>query len=206
MRIQRVLGGLATAAILLAATAACADDGNDPAASGSPTPSSPAPTTATTTPPSDTEVASEAASDVVRRYFATVDQLRQDPDQPSTELNAVTISTQLSAQKKLLESQRTDGRRQVGDTQIVELTVQAINLDNSDPQAGKVPTVQVDVCFDVSEVDVLDANEKSVVSPDRPDTGWIRFLVSNYEWAGDPKGGWRVASGQDLEQAPCAAS
>ena len=64
-----------------------------------------------------------------------------------------------------------------------------MNLDNSDPKAGKVPTVQIDLCFDVSEVDVVDANGKSVVSPDRPDTGWIRFLVSNYEWDADPDGG-----------------
>ena len=52
--------------------------------------------------------------------------------------------------------------------------MQSVNLDNSDPKAGKVPTVQIDVCYDVSDVDVLDANGKSVVSPDRPDTGWIR--------------------------------
>ena len=53
---------------------------------------------------------------------------------------------------------------------------------------------------------VVDKNGKSVISPDRPDTGWIQFLVSNYKWKTDPDGGWRVASSQDIERAPCKAS
>ena len=58
----------------------------------------------------------------------------------------------------------------------------------------------------VSDVDVVDKNGKSVVSPDRPDTGWIQYLVSNYQWDTDPSGGWRVASGKDIERTPCDAS
>lgn len=55
-------------------------------------------------------------------------------------------------------------------------------------------------------VDVLDSDGKSVVSPDRPDTGWVRYLVANYKWKAAPRGGWRIASGTDLKRAPCAAS
>ena len=86
------------------------------------------------------------------------------------------------------------------------LKVQSVTLDNSDPDAGKVPTVVIDVCWDVTKVDVLDKSGKSIVSPDRPDTGWTRYTVANYEYAADPTGGWRVATGQDLKQTPCAAS
>ena len=93
-----------------------------------------------------------------------------------------------------------------GTTAISELKVQSVNLDNSAPDAGKVPTVVIDVCWDVSKVDVLDKSGKSIVSPDRPDTGWTRYTVANYEYAADPTGGWRVATGQDLKQTPCAAS
>ena len=89
---------------------------------------------------------------------------------------------------------------------ISELKVQSVNLDNSDPEAGKVPTVVIDVCWDVSKVDVLDKSGKSIVSPDRPDTGWTRYTVANYDYAADPTGGWRVATGQDLKKTPCAAS
>lgn len=198
--------GVATAALLLAVMTSCANDGGDPAASGSSSPSSPAPTSATTTPPSETETASKAASALLRLYFAKVDQLRQQPKRPVSELGAVAISTQLAAQKKLIQTQRSNGLRQTGSTTIAKLTVQSVNLDNTDPETGKVPTVQVDVCFDVSGVDILGADGKSVVVPDRPETGWVRYSISNYEWKADPRGGWRVASGTDLERTPCAAS
>jgi hypothetical protein len=206
MTISRGVISLATAVLLLVAVPSCANDGNDPEASGSPTPSSPAPTTATTTPPSETEVASAAASATLRQYYDVRNQLRQDPSQPLSLLDSVAISTELAAQRNLFKKERKEGLHQVGSTEIAKLEVQSVNLDNSDPTVGKVPTVQVDLCFDVSDVDVVDANGESVVSPDRPDTGWIQFLVSNYEWDSDPDGGWRVASSQDMERTPCDAS
>ena len=200
----RGASALATAALLLAAMTACADDGQNP--SSNPSPTSTSPTPSVSTPPSDSEVASEAASDVVRRYFATIDQLRQDPGRPARSLTSVGIGTQLTAQQRLLETQRSNGFRQSGDTTIVEVTVQSINLDNSEPTAGRVPTATIDVCWDVSGVDVVDTNGESVVSRDRPDRGWTRFTVSNYRWDSDPTGGWRVAGGKDLKLAPCADS
>src|SRR5690606_30280386 len=114
----------------------------------------------------------------------------------------VAISTELSAQQNLFERERKQGLRQIGETKIVELDVKSVNLDNSDPSAGKVPTVQIELCFDVSGVDVIDADGKSAISPDRPDTGWIQFLVANYEWDTDPEGAWRVAASHDIERTP----
>ena len=205
---------LATTALLLVAMTSCSDDVAGPAttetastsASTSPSPSSPATPSATTTPPPGTEVAAEAASARLRGYFVTVDKLRQQPKRPIDELSAVATSTQLAAQQRLIQSQRSNGLRQTGSTTIAKLIVQSVNLVNTGPKAGKVPTVQIDVCYDVSGVDVLDSDGKSVVSPDRPDTGWVRFLVANYKFKAAPKGGWRVASGTDLKRAPCAAS
>jgi hypothetical protein len=197
---------VATAVLLLVAVTACADDGNDPTTNPSPSPSTSASTTATPTPRSDSEVASEAASAVLRRYYDVRNQLRQDPAQPLKLLEDVATSTEFAAQQNLFKKERKQGLHQVGTTKVAVLEVQSVNLDNSDPKAGKVPTVQIDLCFDVSDVDVVDANGKSVISPDRPDTGWIQFLVSNYQWDTDPDGGWRVASSQDIERKPCEAS
>jgi hypothetical protein len=202
----RGVQGLATAVALLVAVTACADDGNDPTTNPSPSPSTSASTTATPTPRSDSEVASEAASAVLRRYYDVRNQLRQEPAQPLTLLEDVATSTELAAQQNLFKKERKQGLHQVGTTRVAVLEVQSVNLDNSDPKAGKVPTVQIDLCFDVSQVDVVNANGKSVISPDRPDTGWIQFLVSNYQWDTDPDGGWRVASSQDIERKPCEAS
>ncbi|WP_188782320.1 hypothetical protein [Nocardioides phosphati] len=196
---------VATVTMLTIAVGGCASNGNDPAASPTPTTSSPAPTT-TNTPPSESEKASEAASAVLWRYYDVRNQLRQDSTQPLTILDDVAISTELAAQEHLFKTERKQGLHQVGTTKVAKLDVQSVNLDNSDPKAGKVPTVEIDLCFDVSGVDVVDANGKSVISPDRPDTGWIQFLVSNYQWDTNPDDGWRVASSQDIKRAPCKAS
>jgi hypothetical protein len=118
----------------------------------------------------------------------------------------VAISTELAAQRNLFKSEREKGLHQIGETRVVELEVKSVNLDNTIPKAGKVPTVQIDLCFDVADVDVVDADGKSIISPGRPDTGWIQFLVSNYQWNSDPDDGWRVASSRDLERSPCAVS
>lgn len=207
MTTSRGARAIAAAALLLVAMTSCANDGQDPAANASPTPSSSTPTpTATATPPSDTELASEAASATLRKYYDVRNQLRQNPSRPLSLLDQVAISTELAAQKNLFKKERKQGLHQVGATKVAELEVQSVNLDNSDPKAGKVPTVQIDLCFDVSKVDVVDADEKSVISPDRPDTGWIQFLVSNYEWDANPNAGWRVASSKDIERTPCEAS
>ncbi|QKE01792.1 hypothetical protein [Nocardioides marmotae] len=135
-----------------------------------------------------------------------VDQLRSNPAADLKKLKSVATSAQLNAVTTLIGRSRDEGQRQTGRTAINELKVQSVNLDNSDPKAGKIPTVVIDVCWDVSKVDVLDKSGKSIVSPDRPDTGWTRYTVANYDYAAAPTGGWRVATGQDLKKAPCAAS
>lgn len=135
----------------------------------------------------------------MRAYFATVDQVRQDTKRPESDLDAVASSTQLTAQKHLLKNQRESGRHQVGDTKVVELNVESVSLD--DPA-----TAYVDVCWDVSGVDILDADGKSVVTDGRKNLGWTRFVVTNPEWEKAPTDGWRVSSGSDLEKEPCAAS
>lgn len=200
MTITRGTRALATAALLLVALAACTED--DGSAYPPATTSTPAATTSPT-PPTEPQAASAAAEAKVREFYATTNQLRQDPSLKLSKLKTVAVSSELTSQQHLLRSERRDGYRQVGDTKIVELRVQAVNLDNSDPKAGKVPTVQVDVCYDVSGADLVDEDGKSVVSSDRPDTGWIRHTVANYEWDSDPDGTWRVASSQDLEKKPC---
>ncbi len=196
---------LAAAALLLAAGAGCAGDGDDEPPASKPSSSAP-PSTTTSATPSDSDLASQSATELVREYYAVRDRLRQEPNTPLGELKTVATSTELAAQQTLFAQERERGLQQTGDTRIGELTVQSVNLDNRDPDVGKVPIVQVDVCWDVSDVDIQDADGTSIVSPDRPDTGWIRYTVANYDWATNPAGGWRVATSQDLEQAPCSAS
>jgi hypothetical protein len=111
----------------------------------------------------------------------------------------VASSTQLTAQKSLLESQRADGLRQLGDTRVAEVSVESVNLDEP-------ATVIVDVCWDVSAVDVVNTSGTSVVSPERKDSGWTRFTVTNLTWESGSTDGWRVSGGSDLGDEPCAGS
>lgn len=204
MRITPGTFRVTTAVLLLAVATSCAqsDDGT-----GSPTrpqPSSEPPTSSAA--PTDTDVAGKEAADVVRDYYSVRDKIRQDSGQAISALSSVATGVQLKSDEALIENERKKGRRQTGDTAVAELTVQSVSLDNSDPKSGKVPNVVVDVCWDVSKVDLLDKNGKSVVSPSRPDRGWTRYTVANYHWADHPHDGWRISSGRDLEQAPCKAS
>lgn len=205
MEIAPIAKVTVAAALLLVVTSGCSDSPDKVEPGPAPTTTAPS-SSITTSPPSDSEVASEAASETVRAYYAVRDELRQDADASLGKLETVAISTELSAQQNLFRRERKEGLHQVGTTTIAELTVQAVSLDNSDPKVGKVPTVQVDVCYDVSDVDVLDDSGKSVVSPDRADTGWIRYTVANYEWDSDPTDAWRVATSENIERTPCDAS
>jgi hypothetical protein len=206
MKIRLGLISWATGTVMLAAVSACGGSDTDPPPTSEPSSTSPSSPTTSSSPSSPSDAASAAATDAVRSYFAAVDQLRSDPAADLKELKSVATSAQLNAVETLISRQRDEGQRQTGTTALNELKVQSVNLDNSDPNAGKVPTVVIDVCWDVTKVDVLDESGKSIVSPDRPDTGWTRYTVANYKYAADPTGGWRVATGQDLKQTPCAAS
>lgn len=194
----------ATGILLLAAVSACGSSSTDPPN----TTSSSSPTIATTSasPASPSDKAKADATAVLRRYFVVVDRIRQSDTAPLARLGSVATSTQLAAEKHLIASERAKGLRQTGVTKVDKLTVQAVNLDDSDPSTGKVPTVTIDACWDVSGADLVDKNGKSAVSPGRANRGWTRFTVANYHRAKNPSDGWRIASSQDLKQPPCSAS
>jgi hypothetical protein len=205
MKIRLGLISWATGTLVLAAASACDDGAAEPPATAEPSsPSASSPRSSSPTSPAD--AASANATELVRSYFTMVDQLRSDPAADLKELKSVATGTQLNAVETLIDRSRDEGQRQTGTTAINELKVQSVNLDNADPKAGKVPTVVIDVCWDVSKVDVLDKSGKSIVSPERPNAGWTRYTVANYDYAADATSGWRVATGHDLKQTPCAAS
>lgn len=206
MTTVREVKALATAALLLVAITACADNDDDPKANGSSPSPTPMSNTSAPAPQSDSDVASAASAAVVHKYFSVVDTLRSKTNRPLSELSSVATSTQLSAVRFSLLGLRRKGQHQVGATRVARLKVQSINLDNSDPKAGKVPTVLVDVCWDVSRVDVVDKNGTSVVSPGRADSGWTRYTVANYHWSTSKSAGWRIANGEDLKKKPCVGS
>lgn len=205
MDIRLGLISLATGTLLLAAVSACGDSDNDPPSTTQSSHSTPDETTSAS-PKSPSDEATADATAAMRSYYRVLDAVRSSSSNDLQKLKSVATGTQLQAMQTLIRRQQDQGQRQTGSTAVSDLKVQSVNLDNSDPSAGKVPTVVIDVCWDVSKVDFLDKNGKSIVSPNRPETGWTRYTVANYKYAADPTGGWRVATGQDLKQTPCAAS
>jgi hypothetical protein len=206
MKIRLGLISWATGTLMLAAVSACGGSDSDPPPSSESSPSSPSAPTTSVSPTSPSDAATAHAAAAMRNYFTVVDELRSDPAGDLKWMKSVATSAQLDAMVTLVRREQAKGQRQTGTTAISKLAVQSVNLDNSDPDAAKVPTVVIDVCWDVSKVDVLDESGKSIVSPTRPNTGWTRYTVANYDYAADPTSGWRVATGQDLKKTPCAAS
>lgn len=195
MMTLRQLTPAATAILALAAMASCA---TDTTTTPSGTSSAPEPSISKTA-TSDSEKASSAVETLTQDYFATVDKVRQDPGVGGDDLKKYAAGTQLTAQQGFLDKARKLGQRQTGSTRLTKVLVQSINL------SAKPATATVDACWDVSDVDVLDASGKSVVSPSRPDTGGTRFTVTQMT-ATDPATGWRITNGRDLEKQACAAS
>lgn len=203
---QRRVAALVLTVLTSAFLAGCTDDPartNSPSATTSPEgePSSSAPTSETSTPLS--EVAGQAAAEAIHEYFAVVDELRQDPSVPLSRLKSVALGGQLTAQEVFTRNQRKAGNKQVGDTTLPDVVVQQIVTDTS-TQDGAL--AQVDVCWDVSAVDVLDREGDSIVTPDRSERGWTRYTLSNPRGEAPFDKGWRVSNGEDLEKAPCSAA
>jgi hypothetical protein len=214
---------LTAAAVVIAVASACSGQPDEPQTSPLPTaseslaPTSPTPTASESpaspspkpspspSPTSETDLAAKNAEAALRSYIAMSDSLRSNVEFPLERLADVATSVELDSQRRFLQSWRDKGWVLIGKTRIVELDFVDVSLDNSDPTAGRVPTARFELCYDVSNGDVVDPSGASVVSPERPTRGWTRYLVSNYQWDTDPARAWRVASSETLEREPCDA-
>lgn len=195
--------GAAIAVLLpVAAIAACSGGSPSPTSTetASPTTSSPSPTPS---PTSSTDLASTRAEAKVREFYAVEDAVGADPTTPLSKLEIVAVSSALEADRHEYQQWRDDGWLQHGATRLVEVNVLSVNLDNSDPSHGVVPTVAINVCIDVSGGAVVNKDGKPVAPSDAPKRGWEHILVSNYLWDKDPANGWRVASVSTLNDPPC---
>ncbi|MEU2200611.1 hypothetical protein [Isoptericola sp. NPDC019482] len=192
--------------------AACTDSpGSEPTsnptqATAEPTTSPDESPTGSPSPTSDTDIAAAGAEAVLREYLTLSNDLRTDTSRPLDELEEVATGLELDSQSKFLTDWREKGWQATGEARLVELDLVDVSLDNSDPDAGKVPTVTMEACVDVTGSDVVDSDGDSVIEPSRADRTWTRYLVSNYRWDDDPSDSWRVASSETLERESCDAA
>lgn len=200
MRGGALRGWAATGTVLLALLATSCSGSASPAES--PEPSEVPATTAAPSPTSDRDRAEDSARAAVDTYYQVLDELASDSSVPLDRLDDALAGDYLAAWRTELKQNRDNGWTQEGTTRVVEVTTQGVDV----PSDAAAATVVFDTCYDVSEVDVVDADGVSVISADRPDRGWSRLTLTNTSFADDPDGGWRVTTGETLEKEPCAAS
>ena len=165
---------------------------SDPEAAPTPTPT--LTTTSPTPTPSPTEaskspedVATAAAEKAVHDYYAMTDASRQNPDTFNPDdLKKVAVGTALADAQNSLAYTLSNEQRQTGSTKVTEITRTSVDLNPSDD----VPVVELRVCWDVSGLNVVDKDGKSVVPADRAPLGVQRVGVANYDY---PSGPWLVA-------------
>lgn len=193
---------------LAAITATSACTANDPKPTPSTTSSSTttSPSTSvssTTTAASPEQAAEDAAAKMVVRYFHDRDTGLFDPTKTTPDLfKDTTISSELIARQNTLAAAQAQKIHQVGSTQLVSTTRTKISLEN-DLKASPpvIPTVEFDVCYDVSKVNIVDAEGMSVVPASRKPRGIMRVGVSNYEYPSLTA--WRVAFTETSEAKTC---
>ncbi len=180
----------------------CDSDPTDPSS----TPSTPTPTTSepspTETPLTPEEEATAASEDAINVYFATSDKALQNPDTfNADDFEKVAIGSALTELNNLLTSVQMQELRQIGETEIASITSPTVDLsEDLDATPPVVPVVEADVCYDVSTLNIVDAEGKSTTPADRASRGLARVGVANYEY---PEGPWLVAYVDYKEDETC---
>ena len=197
---RRLTAAAGIAALALLVSSCTGQD--DPVAE--PTPSSAAPTTSAPTSSSVVPVSAEdqavaEATDLVRAYYAEIDRVNIDPNADANTLRDVTANEAFDLQLRTALQTKARGLTQIGNVRVLEVTPFSIDLSSdATAQPPKYPTIVMDTCIDVSEVNVVDAEGKSVVASTRPPQSAARVDVVQFDF------GWRVNKIQSAGQ-PCEA-
>lgn len=195
---RRLTAAAGIAALTLLISSCSGQD--DPVAE--PTPSSAAPTTSAPTsssvvPASAEDQAVAEATDLVRAYYAEIDRVNLDPNADANTLRDVAANEAFDLQLRTALQTKARGLTQIGNVRVLEVTPFSIDLSSdSTTTPPKYPTIVMDTCIDVSGVNVVDAEGKSVVASTRPPQSAARIDVVQFDF------GWRVNAIQSAGQ-PC---
>lgn len=174
-----------------------ASSDSDPTPRTSAAPTAP-PSAAPSPEPSEAPVAltpvqqAEAEAEAAYREFLRVDNaIAQSGYQDTAPYDAVVVTPERSYIEEQAALSREAGERRIGDITPTSVSVVRSELE---PGPGNYPFVVLQVCEDVSAVNVVDRTGKSTVAADRGDTVLSRFTMNYYEpgTAGVESGGWRV--------------
>lgn len=148
------------------------------------------------------ELAAAAAQERYREFLDVRAAVAQGGYESSAPFDAVTVAPERVFQETAFRNAReTPGLRQIGTTQIASMSVTSVDLT---PEPGGYPGVVLQVCLDVSGVDIVDGGGASIVSPDREDRSTSTVTMYQYEpgTTGAEAGGWYVYEATALNE-PC---
>jgi len=175
---------------------------DDPVAQPTPSsaaPSSSAPTSASVVPVSAEDQAVADASDLVVKYYAAIDRVNLDPNTDANTLRDVTANEAFDLQLRTALQTKSRGLTQIGNVRVLDVKPFSIDLSSdSTTNPRKYPTIVMDTCIDVTGVNVVDAEGKSVVATTRPPQSAARIDVVQFDF------GWRVNAIESAGQ-PCGA-
>lgn len=162
-----------------------------PAVTPTITPSSSPSPSASPSPTSTLSPEQEAAQAVVVEYFRVLNELRSNPDADFQPMADVTTGTFTSGVSQLINGYRTSGAVQVGENTYTYKGVGPV------VEKGGVRSIEVRVCGDASQSDMVDASGESVLPADR-------LLFTDYRLDVILSGNsWRVNGGQSEAVESC---
>jgi hypothetical protein len=189
-------------AAVLVLSACQSDPGSSTAPSASPSASaSPSPSpTPTTKSPEDEAI--EQAEQALRAYYPVLDRSLQDPDGFNLEdYKTVAISSALVDAQNRFNAIAAQDLTQVGDIKLSSIEASKADLTfKPNVSPPEIPTVEFQVCYDVSGLNMVDKDGTSIVPADRKPRGVDRVGVSNFEY---PDGPWLVGFVEHLEDETC---
>lgn len=190
--------GAAALAALLALTTACNNgSAQDDGSSSSPSPSDG--TSAAESPTEEKDPEDQAiadATDAVQRLYATENKLNHNPRLPLSQLKKVAAGKALKGSRAVLKSIRDDGLTVTGDRTLEIDKVLHVQL-------GKTAKVELQVCYDVTNVKVTDKNGNSAVTKDRLDRAIATYVVTNDQYKKKPSKAWIVTQSAETGAQSC---
>ena len=124
-------------------------------------------------------------------YFRALNAVRTDPDAEFQQVADVTTGTHTSAEAQLLNDYRSKGFVQVGERAYTYKGVGPV------VEAAGVRSVEVRVCSDSTNSDMVDAEGNSVLDPNR--SRFVDFRLDVVQVGNS----WRINGGQSEEVESC---
>ena len=189
--------GIAALALLISSCGGQDDPVTQPTQSSA-APSSSAPTSSSVVPVSAEDQAVTEATTAIGAFYATIDRVNSDRNSDTAALQEVSTSDAYLAQERAAVRLKARGLTQIGASRVVDVSPFSIDLTtDAAANSPKFPTVVMDTCLDVSDVNVVDAKGKSVVPADRLAQTTARLDVVHFDF------GWRVTKIASAGE-PCA--